>query len=130
MIAVAMSVSSIAVLIAHQYNRFKLLVNIASIVSIIVAAFPLMGIKNTIENKGGIAISLLLVVCIGMFILIDQNKNSIIKMVGKLALISYFLLFTLNQMVVVPFNTKVLAVLLLALSTGTILIPFFQKQQS
>lgn len=128
-IATTMTICSISILIASHFNSLMRFVTIASLVAIIVSSLPLLQLKSVTENIGGLSISLLLVIGLGLYILINQNKNNVVKMLGKLALVIYFILFSMNTLFDINYSTSLISTLLIAIITLLSLVPFFQKNE-
>lgn len=126
-VIIAMSISSIALLISNYYSKLKGIVILCSVLTIVISALPLLNITSLMNTIDIYTICVILLLGIGLSIIIDQNTIKLLNYAGKIAIFSYALLYLSMSLFKLSIDTTVIALVLLTVISLTSITPFFIK---
>lgn len=126
-VIIAMSISSIALLISNYYSKLKGIVILCSVLTIVISALPLLNITSLMNTIDIYTICVILLLGIGLSIIIDQNTIKLLNYTGKIAIFSYALLYLSMSLFKLSIDTTVIALVLLTVISLTSITPFFIK---
>lgn len=126
-VIIAMSISSIALLISNYYSKLKGIVILCSVLTIVISALPLLNITSLMNTIDIYTICVILLLGIGLSIIIDQNTIKLLNYTGKIAIFSYALLYLSISLFKLSIDTTVIALVLLTVISLTSITPFFIK---